>query len=433
MNAIEAENGVIGSILIDARCLPSVLAHVGSADFQMAANKDIFETASGMFAAQKPIDVMTISAEMKTLGLHTESTTQFMLGLMEVTPTAANAEEYAKITAENASRRRTIEKLEESLDKIRENQNSFEVSAELVSYLVDQTKKKQSNGVIPLQDAFVDFLITRDKVQGGEIKTISTGYRKLDMALGGGMIRGGFYIMAARPGIGKTTISINMAIRAAEQGTKVFYVPLEMTPTEMTAKLLSTKTGISSTKLSIEAFAEHEMDACYEKIATSVHKMQDLPLYFYDTEKGMPTVAEICAYGRLGNFDLIVIDYIGLMKKEKGKDMYERMSATSVAIKQAALSLKVPILALSQLNREVEGRGGKPRISDLRDSGSLEQDADAIFLLEMPRQDREENPLPDTQPEELLMHVAKNRRGRLGVLRYDFYLKQGIVHEAAAR
>jgi replicative DNA helicase len=282
-----------------------------------------------------------------------------------------------------------------------------------------------TNALISSEDAAMDFLEYREQLESGKSEAVlSTGFSKLDMLLGGGMVNSGLYILAARPGIGKTTVGLRVADRAAKQ-VSVLFVSLEMDAEQLTARRLADRTGIRIGKILMESGLTDEEQA---KIAAASSDMAATKLYI--NRSSGASVEDVALYARsIPDLGLVVVDYLGLLTgKDKGS-LYEKVTANSNALKRLARSLKVPVLCLAQLNRMSEQRPDKrPTMADLRDSGAIEQDADGIILLHRPAVylPQEQKPKSwEAEPMELI--VAKNRHGQTGRITLDFFGSNGRI------
>lgn len=237
------------------------------------------------------------------------------------------------------------------------------------------------------------------------------------------MIREGLYILAARPGCGKTTFAVNIAMRMLQKGARLLFVSLEMSRQQLIARFVSADFGkVTATQILSNDYPK--TDELVDGVTDSITKLSNYPLHF--NRRGSLNLQEIHFLAKQTGAEAVVIDYLGLMKHGDGKSLYERVTATSNGLKRMARNLGIPVLCLCQLNREVESRKNEPpRLSDLRDSGAIEQDADAVLLIHKFTLENENE--YDAIPMDL--HVAKNRHGKTGKVEFVWYMRNGRMLE----
>lgn len=418
-----ATQGLIGSILIDSACLASVRQLISVSDFPLAADRAIFKAACRLADAGKPVDVVTILQAARASGADVSD--EYAAELMQVTPTAAHALEYAKQVHLEGVRRRLADigtQLASSCDDAQKTPQSIAADAMTALETVDTAPQASMQ---TSSDALSGFLTYRKNLEHGQAVTVSTGYPGLDRLLGGGMLNQGLYILAARPGCGKTTLGLKLAECAAKSGACLFY-SLEMSTEQITARRIAAESGIPIGILMTERNLNVEEQAKLAN-AASVLSEHDFRL----NRAPGASVADIAQAAHLTKgLRLVVVDYLGLLRsEERGLSIYERVTKNSAALKALARSLNVPILCLAQLNRASEQRTDKrPSMADLRDSGAIEQDADSIILLHRPAM-YEPEPPKSWQAQPLTAIIAKNRHGNIGTLDFDFYGASGIIHE----
>ena len=419
-NYLDAENAVVGSILIDPRCLPDVTQILSPQDFGTEVNRAIYQAALTLSAQGQAIDPVLICRETERAGNAVPA--QYILQLMDTTPTAANVKEYAELTRENAIRRGVAE----LATRIQTGANEGEDPHELLAQMLNEANALEKEGTNKTLLSPIDLALRwydhREKVESGKSAAfVPTGYRDLDLILGGGLIASGMHVLAARPGMGKTTFALNIADRAAKSTGPVLFVSLEMDDEQVTAKRLARESGIQSSKLLMSSELTEEEA---RKMADANDKLIMHQLYV--NAKPSATVAEIAGMARqVNNLKLIVIDYMGKIawKKDSGKfSLYETTTQNSADVKTLARTFKVPVLVLCQINRESEKRQDKrPNLADLRDTGAIEQDADTVTFLY--RQDYYGNKADRDpyMPEETECIVAKNRHAGTGECKLLFY------------
>lgn len=419
-----AEQSLVGSVLVDQRCLKAVRTMVKAADFASSPCEAVFRAACRLADAGQVVDPVMVLEDIKS---HAEPVTaDFIWQLMEITPTAANAEHYAKIVHENALRR-AVEEV--ALDLAGQ---ALEKGTSISALVADGISRLQRIGagqtklLVSPEDAANEFLDYRDRVEREDGTVVSTGYHKLDSVLGGGMVAQGLYILAARPGVGKTTVGMKIAEHvAAKKG--VLFVSLEMSREQLTARRIAERTA-----LPIVRVLHGELDDGQRVAVTNALGELSRTHLAMNASPGA-TVPDIAIMARsVENLGLVVVDYLGLLESEnRATSIYERVTANSNALKRLARSLDVPILCLAQLNRASEQRADKrPTMADLRDSGAIEQDADGVLLLHRPSIYFPQEQKPKPWDGELLeLDVAKNRHGPTGNINLTFYGRNGRVTE----
>lgn len=420
----EAEQAVIGSMLIDPACITDVMCKTCADDFYLEANKNIYETMRQMHFNGKRIDPVMVLDRMKPTAQDRAETQQYLMELMQVTPTAANVMKYVEILNSETMKRQLFGVTDYIKESIQSGMSVQHVCAYAQDKLGVVGEYKTGNELISSSDACHDLYGYLEAMADGKKKPyVKSGYGNMDYMLGGGFMNGGLYILAARPGVGKTTIGLQIADSVAKSGVPTLFMSLEMPKEQITAKRVAAQAGMNYTKI-ITGNLERDD---WQKVSDSCSELGEYPLTI--NRKPSATVDEIGFLARrVKDLGFIVVDYLGLIRNNNGKSQYEKITDTSNNLKRLALTLGVPILCLAQLNREVEGRQtNKPRTSDLRDSGAIEQDADGILLL---HRDMERAIEDDNIPAELTCNIGKNRHGRTGEVRFVFYLSTGRIFAA---
>lgn len=423
--SLEAENSVLGSILLDASVFPSVREVLTAEDFANTINQAIYTAAEGLFNTGKAVDPVSIkrAAEAILGGSEGVNLNDYMLQLLEITPTAANVSEYVKLTRDASMRRQLIE----IARKIETYVESYSPPREVIAYAQEALLGVENNELnqetVRFSEALTDFLVLQDEIQTGVCLFVKSEYKYIDRVLGGGLLNSGFYLLAGRPGMGKTTLGLNIVRKVAKRGLPVLFVSLEMSKEQITQKLLALETGLSTQEL------VGKMDAqTVDRVTEAATQIHDLPLTL--NQKTDVTVSDIANMARaVKGLALICVDYVGLIEPDdKRAKPYEGVSQVSRDLKRLAMRLNIPILGLAQLNREVTGRSDKrPLISDLRDSGRLEQDANGIILLHRPDYYDPNYNHDGISPVILEVDIAKNRHGPTGKVTLDYYLTNGRI------
>lgn len=403
---ISNENYLAGAILIDSGAIPLAQRHVSSADFADERCRAVYSAAICLEASGKVIDPVSIKEQAARNGTVLED--DYLVQLMDITPTAAYAADYARRVAEDSRKRR----LKELLEKVQ--QNDAASLSETLSALRDGVQEISEGvshvGLLSPNDSLHRFMDYATK-GSSQSNFVPSRFPLLDKTLGGGFIKGGLYIIGARPAVGKSSFAVNLAdtIRG-----NVLLVSLEMSPDQITAKRFSRRTAIPTGRLLSGQLSDEE----WGKLAQASDVLLRSGVHLNDRYD--LTVAEIRNLAEsVSDLQAVIVDYLGVIQpSNRGGSSYENTTQISRDLKRLALSLNIPIICLCQLSRSVEGRGDKrPRLSDLRDSGAIEQDADSVMFLY--RDDYYNGVTGDSST--VTLNVAKNRHGGLGTIDYLFF------------
>ena len=409
----EAEQAVLGSMLIDADCIKDVMDKLQPQDFYLQQNREIFETIYSMFIYSRPIDGVTVAREMEKNGVYRDDTRAYLLQLMEVTPTSANVMEYADIIRDKALLRARAKAAGDISAMVQEGVGTagdLLTAAEQKIYAIRQGRGSQemaSVGAV-LNDVMEQLA---KLTAGSEPPGLSTGLSAVDRKING-LNKSDLLLLAARPGMGKTSMALNVALSAAKSsGKTVAIFSLEMSKEQLVTRLLANEGLIENTRLSTGNLRESD----WEKIAQAASVLNQTNIRIDDNP--LLTVADMNAKcRRLENLGLVVIDYLQLMtsaggKGYSGENRQQAVADISRMLKIMAKELQVPVLCLSQLSRANEKREDKrPMLSDLRESGAIEQDADIVMFLyrdDYYNEDSEKRNIAECI-------VAKNRHGETG-------------------
>lgn len=404
---------VIGSILIDPRCVVEC-DRIGlkTEDFEDNVCRLAYQAIEEIRQNGDVLDPRIVAERMAAAvpGDYSER----LYDAMVVTTTAANMRVYCQLVRDGAQRKKFVDALMDSA--MAANYGDWHAEAAQVYETLQQLKAEDA-GMFTEQDLASSWLDYFEQVkENPDAAYCRTGFVDLDRQLGGGMFRSDVYIVGARPGMGKTTLAINIAQNIVNRGEAVLFVSLEMSEQQIQAKRISLETNLPYTKLMTGRIAGQDE----QTMMAWLQAQQSAP--FYLTTRSL-TVGDISRYARqVPNIACVMVDYIGLIScpdESRQKPRYEQMTEISAALKAMAKMMHVPVLALCQLNRENTTRGDKrPTMADLRDSGAIEQDAGAIILLHRPeyyeqRDESEERP----ELEQIELNVAKNRHAETGVVR----------------
>lgn len=412
------ESYLAGAILVDgANVLPVIQGLVKPDDFQIEAYRTVFTAAASLAADGEPVDPVSIQARARKQGV--DLSNQLLTELMEVVPTCTNAADYAHRVAEDARVRR----IKELATQIQEDSVSGadELLATLQREAEDIRGSSYRRGLLSPADTLHRFNDLVVEAGEGRDNFVPSGFPRLDEILGGGFIRSGLYILGARPAMGKSTFAVNLADNI---GGNVLLVSLEMSPEQLTAKRVARLTGIPAGKLLRGAVTDED----WQKIAVANSALSEQGV-FINSRYGL-TVPQIQLLAQsVPELRAVIVDYLGLIQPAtRGGNTYENVSQISRELKLLAISLGVPVICLCQLSRSVESREDKrPRLSDLRDSGAIEQDADAVLFLW--RDGRNETPPTDGNPLLAQLDVAKNRHGATGETQFSFWMRTSTFKE----
>lgn len=411
--SVEAEQAVLGSMLIDPRCIPTVIEALKPADFYMETDRLIYDTIHQMFLSGRPIDPITVLDEMKALGYKEAARRELFLQIIETTPTSANVSEYAAIVRSKSMLRELQKVSSEIIALTRSEEESADTVADLAEqkiYAVRQGREVQ--GFSSINEAIQEVYAHLDEMAAnpGKLPGLPTGFSQLDQYIGG-LSRSDLILLAARPGMGKTAIALNMAVNAAKRsGKTVVIFQLEMSREQLATRMLSSEALIDSKKLRMGSLD----DADWERMAGAAESLQSMSILI-DENSGITVPEMMAKCRRVGSkLGLIVIDYLQLMHTPKQMDnRVQEVAEISRSLKIMAKELNVPVLCCSQLSRGPESRQNKrPMLSDLRESGSIEQDADIVLFIY--RDDYYNDQSENRNCAELI--VAKNRHGETGTV-----------------
>jgi len=428
----EAERSVVGAALIDPDAIPRVASILEPGDFYKAELREIWNAMLDLHNQSEPVDMLTVCDELeRRQQLDELGGPAFITALTNEVPTSIHAEHYAKMVAKDATRRRLLDAAGR-LAKAASDQGMELADVEDLALKLVVEARSTGNGRMQslsrIARAYYDKIeaLARDGKKPG----LPTGFHKLDELLGG-MQRSDLIILAGRPGMGKTGLAACIVHNIVKASKRILFLSLEMSSEQLMRRLISLESGIGITALRDGTIADDDWPKFIQATAA-----MDLPnLLIDDTAAITPSHARALALkaeAEIGPLDLIVIDYIGLMKSdERAPNRYTALTNIGQALKKLAKDLNVPILALSQVNRDCENRTDKrPQTHDLRDSGDLEQTANVVLLLY-----RDEVYDDDAMPGIAEVAVGKNRDGKTGTahLRFIDYRAQFASTEITVR
>ncbi|HEY66403.1 MAG TPA: replicative DNA helicase [Caldilineae bacterium] len=413
---IEAEEAVLGSILIDPDAIIKIAPSLYPEDFYLEKHRWIYQAALDLHERRQPVDFVTLCDELERRGqLHEVGGPAYITELVNVVPTAIHVEHYAQIVERTATLRRLISAAGQIAQLAYEDTGEIEEIVDRAEEIIFSiSERRLRRDLVPIRQVLnevvqrIDYLASHQ----GELMGVPTGFRLLDKLLGG-FQKSDLIILAARPSVGKTSLALNIAVNAAKRyGQRVAFFSLEMSNEQLVQRLLSVETGIDQQRLRLGQIQEEEWPLLMEAAGVLSNTM----LFIDDTPalsalelrtKARRVHAE---YG----LDLIIVDYLQLMRGDsRAENRVQEISYISRSLKGLARELNVPVLALSQLSRAVETRTDKrPMLSDLRESGSIEQDADIVMFIY--REDMYDEMTERKNIADII--VAKHRNGPTGVV-----------------
>lgn len=423
---LEAEKSVLGAILLDPEAIYKVSEIISESDFYDKTNGLIYASCIELFSGQKPVDVLTLSAVLKKKKkLNAVGGVKFLSEIVSSVPTSAHVEEYANLVKDAAVRRRIIA-LAGKLEKMsyQEDNELVELLNEAEKSLIHISESSSRSDFTHVSTLLEEAYERAEELSRnpGSIRGVSTGFGFLDKLLGG-FQRSDLIILAARPSVGKTALQLDIARHAAIEAKKTVAIfSLEMSNSQLMDRILAMQVGMGLWDLRTTGNIKDEF---FPKISDAIGMLSETNLYIDDTP-GI-SILELRSKARKlkleKGLDLIVIDYLQLIVGNNREGRVQEVSEISRFLKAIARELDVPVLALSQLSRAIEQRSdGNPMLSDLRDSGSIEQDADIVIFLSRVGGDAENS-------DNRMLSVAKHRNGPTGNAELFFVKDQARFRE----
>ena len=421
--SLDAEMSLLGAVLIDEEVLADASEHVGAEDFYDKRHSMIFGAMMRLYERHKPVDLLTLTDELQKKDQLAEvGGSAYLTELTNYVPTAAHASSYAEIVAQKAVRRRLI-KASADISQLGFDENTTtqelleKAEAELFS-VSDQLLKQD---LVSLESILTDSFDRIEELHRnkGQLRGIRTGYRDLD-TMTAGLQRSDLIIIAARPAMGKTTLVTNLAYNVATIEKKpVLFFSLEMSKEQLTDRMLADASGVDSWNIRTGNLSDDD----WAKLSEAMGEMAEAPIFIDDTP-GL-SVLEMRTKARRAMHDqqlgLVIVDYLQLMQANGNHNgnRVQEVSEISRGLKLIARELNVPVIALSQLSRSVESRTPPvPQLADLRESGSIEQDADIVSFIYRPGYYEPDNPEFQNITD---LIIAKHRNGPVGKIQLYFH------------
>ena len=414
-HSLEGEQAVLGSMLIDPECVKDVMDKLQPGDFYLRQNREIFEAIYSMFSYARPVDGITVAEELRKNGTYDEQTTRrYLAELMEITPTSANVMEYVKIVRDKALLRGVAIAASEITAMVQEGIGTAADTLDAAEQKIFAVRRGQSaQDMVPISRVLPDVLERLGEMTESQdhMPGLSSGFSAVDAKITG-LNKSDLLLLAARPGMGKTSFALNIALNVARSSRKTVAIfSLEMSAEQLVTRILSGEALVENYRLRTGNLRETD----WQKIAAAASVLNQLDIRVDDNP--MLSAADMNAKcRRLDNLGLVVIDYLQLMtsagdKGNRGENRQQVVSDISRMMKIMAKELNVPVICLSQLSRANEKRDDKrPMLSDLRESGAIEQDADIVMFLyrdDYYNEDSEKHNIAECI-------IAKNRHGETG-------------------
>lgn len=420
---LDAEKSVLGAILIDENIITDIVTVVKPRDFYEPKHQAIFEAMLKLFEKSSPIDLLTLTDQLKkTKDLTKIGGSAYLAELTNYVPTASHAEAYATMVAQAATRRRLIKASSSITDLAYEEGTTVdELLGKAEKEIFSVSDSNSVGDLVSLEDILTESF---DRIEAlhknqGALRGVSTGYRDLDN-MTAGFQRSDLLILAARPAMGKTTFVTNLAYNVATIAKQpVLFFSLEMSKEQLVDRMLADASGVDSWKIRTGNLNDED----FSKLSEAMGEMAEAPIMIDDTPGlsilEMRTKARRAAHNR--ELGLIIVDYLQLMQastRSNDGNRVQEVSEISRGLKLIARELNVPVVALSQLSRTVENRNPKiPQLADLRESGSIEQDADIVMFIY-----REAYYEPETERQNITdLIIAKHRNGPVGKVELYFH------------
>jgi replicative DNA helicase len=428
---LDAEQAVLGCMLIDNNAAAYIIQELHQDYFYSEAHQLIFEAMHSIMSRpdiNNILDVITLTDELERLGnLQKVGGVQYISSLASVVPTSANFKKHCEIVKSKALLRKIIETCSNAVEQAYDNDDAEQVLANTESVLYDISKSQERKELVNVKELTVPVLKKLDELKDPASRAgIPTGYVGIDSVLNG-LHPSDLILIAARPGVGKTALAMNiMSNIALNEGRRVTegqkpklhcaVFSLEMSKEQLMQRLICSVGGVSMTKASRGELSAEE----WARVFAATKKLDNCELYIDDSSFIRPQdILNKCLRMRKERgLDVVMIDYLQLITPNKIGDETRAQQVADITrfLKITAKELNVPILLLSQLSRKSEERKSAPQLSDLRESGAIEQDADIVMFIHRPNKD-EEIVLSSSKPQEIELHIAKHRNGRTGMIK----------------
>lgn len=418
--SLEAEQAVLGCLLIDKECAPAIFGEIDRDDFYSESNAIIFGAMKDLYLKNSPIDYVTLSDVILTNNLVDKTGgLEYISSLTTVLPSAANFKNYANIVKTKSVLRKLIKAGQTIVNTGFESQDLTEAIASAEKNVFDLSKEQDISSLTEIGITLNDVIAKFDKVfrDPESLKGLKTGFTKLD-EITNGLQKSDLILLAARPGVGKTSFAMNIVSNVALNGGKVAVFSLEMPKIQIAQRTLCSIANVSMKKAVQGKLNKDEWDA----IIQAKKKLAETKIFVDDSSLNTPVeiLSKCRRLQRENGLDLIMIDYLQLMtsgSKSKDANRQQEVSEMSRSLKILARELNVPVILLSQLSRAVESRQNhRPQLSDLRESGAIEQDADIVLFIYKPEMYNDVE-IKDGEQDICELIIAKHRNGELDTVK----------------
>ncbi len=437
----DAETAVLGAMMLSSKAVSRALELLDHTAFYKNSHRHIFKAMAGLFGENEPIDQVSVIDKLKQKNaLDKAGGAYYITGLVESTPSAASIEYYSKIVLEKSLFRKMINVSNEiQSEAYNARESAFDVLDRAEKKIFDLSQNRAGEGARSFVDVLNEAFEHMDDLHARDMHTtgVPTGLIDLDDILSG-LQKGDLVILAARPSMGKTALALTMARNAAvEYNVPIGFFSLEMPDYQLAMRLLCAEARVDAHKVRTGQLPDNQ----WQRLSTKVGQLSQARIYIDDTPS--MTMLEIRAKARRlkaeHDIQLLVIDYMQLIRGTKGENRQQEISEISRSMKALAKELDIPVLALSQLSRAVEKRTGshRPRLSDLRESGALEQDADVVLFIYRPivyarKEDKDLEALDDNLEQKAEVIIGKQRNGPTGTVDMVFINKYARFENMAA-
>lgn len=423
--SIESEKALLGSLMLDKEGIVKVIDFLKPEDFYKENHAIIYQAMIDLYQKNEPIDIMSVTQRLEEKKeLENIGGASYLSELLEIIPTPAHLLHYAKTVREKKVLRDLI-KISGEIAELgyKEHEDVDKILDEAEKKIFNISERSLTQGFLPVKKELDKAFERIDRIHSrkGALRGVTTGFSKLDDMLAG-LQAGDFILLAARPSLGKTSLSLDIARSAAKSGAVVGIFSLEMSKEQLVDRLIAAEAGLSLWKLRTGKLSDEEE---FGKIREAMARLSEMPIYIDDTPSA--GVLHMRAMSRRlqaeKGLDMIIVDYLQLIQPSSSSEsMVQQVTEVSRSLKALAKELNIPVLALSQLSRAVEHRPDqRPRLSDLRESGSLEQDSDVVLFIY-----REDKVRPNTPRQNIAdIIIAKHRNGPIG--KVELYFNEDLV------
>ena len=416
-HSVEAEQTVLGAVLVDSEVLPTVMDHIKSESFYVSKHRELFDIIVGLFSRGQESDIITVLNEAVSAKIFEDASSgkEYLAQIMQGVPSLANIESYCRIVEEKYYLRSLAQAARTIMSNCIESAEPAAMILDNAEQMIyDIRRGKEVNGLTRIDEVLIDTYTHLDRISGDDkelYQGAKSGYADLDKVISG-LNRSDLIILAARPGMGKTSFALNIAANVSrrDKTKEVVVFSLEMSKQQLVTRMLSSESLVSSDHLIKGEIEDKE----WIKLAEGADRISEMNMYLDDTA-GITVVQMKAKLRRLKNVGLVIIDYLQLMNSSRKTDSsVNEISDITRQLKLMAKELDVPVITLSQLSRAVESRTDKrPLLSDLRESGSIEHDADIVMFLYREGYYNKDK-VEDINLAECI--VAKNRHGETGTI-----------------